>query len=140
MRTLVALAFPLSFATACTLLTGVDGYRTERATPGGDGAVEVDASSEDAGTAGDDGAVVGDDAAPNCFALAVTATVPVKASVGGQDVPVPYGSCVGAGTSVRIDKAQGPGDLSFSACPSAPLRAKRCEFTMPGSDVTIHVQ
>lgn len=137
MRAVAVLA--VSIGAGCTLLTGVDGYRTERGRPEADAGTELDAAGSEAAAA-DDAAVVGDDAAPSCFALAITATVPVKLTVAGQDVAVPYGSCVGAGTPVRIDKAQGPGELSFSGCPSTPLRAKRCEFTMPGSDVTIQVQ
>jgi hypothetical protein len=128
----------VSLLTGCTFLSGVDGYRTEQRSLDGGPAPDAEVRTEV--DAGDEGAVVGDDAAVSCFTLTVTATVPVKLNVGGQDAPVPYGVCLGAGTAVRIDKAQGPGDVSFSACPSTPLRAKRCEFAMPANDVTIHVQ
>ncbi|NOU29611.1 MAG: hypothetical protein HOO96_17035 [Polyangiaceae bacterium] len=134
MRSLVLVA--VSLLTGCTFLSGVDGYRTEQRSL--DGGTDAELGTE--ADAGDEGAAVGDDAAASCFTLTVTATVPLKLNVGGPDAPVPYGVCLGAGTAVRIDKAQGPGDVSFSACPSTPLRAKRCEFAMPANDVTIHVQ
>lgn len=124
--------------TGCTFLSGVDGYRTEQRSLDGGPAPDAEVGTE--ADAGDEGAVVGDDAAASCFTLTVTATVPVKLNVGGQDVAVPYGVCLSAGTAVRIDKAQGPADVDFSACPATPLRAKRCAFAMPASDVTIHVQ